>query len=77
MKSIVIAFKESFVVSVIVGVFCAFEGAYRNSRLKNAAAYFVRCFKDSKTYNVFYRYANKKPYYRYSCLLYTSDAADD
>lgn len=68
MKSIVIAFKESFVISVIVGIFGAFTVAYRNSRLKNAAANIVICFKDSKTYNVLHRYANKRPYYRYSII---------
>lgn len=68
MKSIVIAFKESFVISVIVSVFCAFERAYKVSRLKNISANVGICFKESKTYSVLYGYANKKPYYRYSII---------
>lgn len=66
MKSLIVIFKESLVISAIMYIVKAFVRAYDNSRLKKNIKGIGACFKNSVTYRVLSKYANKKPFYRYS-----------
>ena len=68
MKSLVVIFKESFVISALMNIVKAFVTAYNNSRLKKSMTGIAVCFKNSGTYGILSKYANKKPYYRYSLV---------
>lgn len=64
--SLINVFKGSLIITVIANVAKAFLNSYENSRLKKNVTAFNKCFKNSKTYSVLYRYANKKPFYKFS-----------
>ncbi|MDO4300674.1 MAG: hypothetical protein Q4D26_04685 [Clostridia bacterium] len=66
--SLINAFKESLIITAVTNVFKSFITGYENSRVKSAVNAVTVCFKDSKTYSVLSRYANKKPYYRQSLI---------
>ena len=68
MKSLVVIFKESLVISALMNIAKAFVTAYNNSRLKKSMTGIAVCFKNSGTYGILFKYANKKPYYRYSLV---------
>lgn len=66
MRSFVVILKESIIISALVNIVKAFMTSYENSRLKKSVNAAALCFKNSATYGVLLKYANKKPYYRYS-----------
>lgn len=68
MKSLVVIFKESLVISALINIVKAFVTAYNDSRLKKNMTGVALCFKSSMTYRVLSKYANKRPYYRYSFI---------
>lgn len=68
MKSLTVILKESFVISALINTANAFMTAYDNSRLKKNMSGIAACFKNSGTYGVMKKYANKRPYYRYSLV---------
>ncbi len=66
MNSLIVVFKESLIISAFVNIVKAFASAYENSGFKRCVKGIAVCFRESGTYKWLSRYANKKPYYRYS-----------
>lgn len=66
--SLINIFKASLIITVVINTVKVFLTAYENSRLKKGVTAVGVCFKSSKTYSVLSRYANKKPFYRYSLV---------
>ena len=59
MKSLVVIFKESFVISALMSIVKAFDAAYNNSRLKKNMTGIAVCFKNSVIYGILSKYGNK------------------